>query len=565
MIAPFRILISYALQVVVGTAAPVGICLHAYSPEAPAEKIECFEFERVERTGADYRFFPRAGKSVMVTAYRFRGAILYKPDLAPTHPEFDKQLKLYESTARATPSTRAFLNPKILAMRSQSAAVTKQAESVAALPTITTADGTKLVGCTVSKIEGGFVSVRHQNGISKISLNKLDATQKKTLNSTTDEWSVDEPSATPKDSTGTFAKIVFKNGRLLKKVKFKEVADGNLVFMADGKSVVIPVDQFPGELSVLGEEVVQSFSAKNPASAPISPKTPAKAATDESDTLIRLGDAASKEGWASKELMLALKNYGKAEELGHPEATKKIRMVMFWLAENHLGKEGEDKSQTARWYRMSAERGSARGQWGLAKCLQSGHGVEVDIVEFLEWARKAAESGLLDAQMGLGEFFGRSRAKMDRESAAEWYRKAAERGVPEAQFELALLIDLGFASSDPGSDALESSTKWYERAACQEVIQAQFALGLKYYQGRELTKDNIKAYMWLSLASAKDKKNTDLDPASFTPASILRTVTKNMSARQIQEGEKMIADWKPKYPIAWRSKEIEELEKNGAD
>lgn len=264
MITSFRILICFALQIVIVEAAPVGICLHAYSPQAPAEKIECFEFDKVERVGADYRFFQRADRTVMVTAYRFRGTIPYKPDLAPTHPEFDKLLKLYEETARATSSTRVYLNPKILAMRSQASAEAKQAESVAALPTITLADGSKLVGCTVSKIEGGFVSVRHQDGVSKVSLKELDATEKKALNSTTDEWSLDEPSATPKDSTGAFAKIVFKNGRLLKKAKFKEVSKGELVFIAGGRSVSVPADQFPGELSILGEEVVTALqSTKN--------------------------------------------------------------------------------------------------------------------------------------------------------------------------------------------------------------------------------------------------------------------------------------------------------------
>jgi hypothetical protein len=103
----------------VAFAAPVGICLHAYSPEAPADKIECFEFERVERVASDYRFFLGAAKSAMVTGYRFRGAIPYNPGLTPGNPEFDKLLKLYEETARATPSTRRFLNPKILAMRGQ--------------------------------------------------------------------------------------------------------------------------------------------------------------------------------------------------------------------------------------------------------------------------------------------------------------------------------------------------------------------------------------------------------------------------------------------------------------
>jgi predicted RNA-binding Zn-ribbon protein involved in translation (DUF1610 family) len=260
MIASLRILIAIAVQSLIATAAPVGICLHAYSPEAPAEKIECFEFEKVERAAADYRFFPQSDKSVMVTAYRFRGTIPYKPELAPTHPEFDKLLKLYEETARATPSTRPYLNPKILVMRSQAAGVAKQIEEVAKLPTITMADGTQLIGCTMSKIENGFVSIRHQDGISKVSLTELDATEKKALNSTAEGWSLEDPAAVSKDSTGTFAKIVFKNGILLTKAKFKEVSDGNLVFVADGKSVSVPADQFPGELSVLGGDVVKSLA-----------------------------------------------------------------------------------------------------------------------------------------------------------------------------------------------------------------------------------------------------------------------------------------------------------------
>lgn len=260
MNSPIRVLLALVLHSLIATAAPVGICLHAYSPEAPAEKIESFEFEKVERAGADYRFFPKSDKSVMVTAYRFRGTIFYKPDLAPTHPEFDKLLKLYEETARATPSTRPYLNPKILVMRSQAAGVAKQLEDVAKLPTITTADGTQLIGCTMSKIDNGFAIIRHQDGISKVSLKELDATEKKALNSTAEGWSLDDPAAGSKDSTGTFAKIVFKNGLLLKKAKFKEVADGNLVFMADGKSVSVPADQFPGELSVLGEAAVKSLA-----------------------------------------------------------------------------------------------------------------------------------------------------------------------------------------------------------------------------------------------------------------------------------------------------------------
>jgi|GEM_PF-433058 len=262
MIAPLRILIAIAIQSLIATAEPVGICLHAYGPDAPADKIECFEFEKVERAGDNYRFFPRSDKSVVVNAYRFRGTIPYKANLAPTHPEFDKLLKLYEETARATPSTRVFLNHRILAMRAQAAGVAKQTESLAESLTLTLADGSKLVGCKMTKIDKGFVSIMHQGGISKVDIKELDDTEKKALTATADGLSFEDPSVTPKDSSGTFAKIVFKNGVRLKKAQFKEVSGGNLVFMADGKSVSVPADQFPGDLSVFGDEVLKALAAR---------------------------------------------------------------------------------------------------------------------------------------------------------------------------------------------------------------------------------------------------------------------------------------------------------------
>lgn len=248
MIATIRFLIAIAFQCLIASAAPVGICLHAHGPDAPADKIECFEFEKVERTAGNYQFFT-AASSVNVTAYRLRGTILYKPDLGLTHPEFSELLKMYEETARATPSTRPFLNPRILAMRSQVAEAAKQTEIVALLPNITLANGTRLTGCKMIKIENGVVSIRHQDGVRKVSIKELKTTEKNALNATAEGWSLEEPFVSSKDTTGTFAKIIFKNGILLKKAKFKEVTDGNLLFLASGKSV-----------SVLGEEVVKSLA-----------------------------------------------------------------------------------------------------------------------------------------------------------------------------------------------------------------------------------------------------------------------------------------------------------------
>lgn len=573
MITPFRILIAYALQVIIGTAAPVGICLHAYSPQAPAEKIECFEFEKVERAGADYRFFPRADKSVVVTAYRFRGTILYKPDLAPTHPDFDKQLKIYETTARATPSTRAFLNPKILAMRSQSAAVAKQAESVAALPAITLPDGSKLVGCTVSKIEGGFVSVRHQNGVRKISLKELDATEKKALNSTTDEWSLDEPSVTLKDSTGTFAKIVFKNGLLLKKAKFKEIAEGNLVFIADGKSVSVPADQFPGELSVLGEEVVKTLS---PVKEEANPK-PAVASSSGHDSPMpaEQGDAsaqfdmgmkyakgegvgqddaeavkwfrkAADKGLADAQVILgqyyfngygvpqdntqAVKWHRKAAEQGNKDA-------LFYLGNDYYKGIGvlQDKAQAVIWWRRAIIQGSSIAKLGMIG-LYHEEGLPQDAIEVAKWLRERAAQGYVDAQYELGLRYQKGNGvPRDIAEAAKWFRKAAELGDAQSQLRLGAYYDDGNAVVP--QDKVQAM-KWKRKAADQGLIDAQVALIIPFERGEGVPKDPVQACKWAMLTAPLGSPGAKHS---------LQRFQSELSPEQLAKAKKMAQEWKLDY------------------
>jgi hypothetical protein len=153
-------------------AAPVGICLHAYSPEAPADKIECFEFESFERFGADYRFFIDSNKPAVVTSYRYRGTLLYKTGLAPGNPEFDKLLKLYEETSRASPSTRRYLNPKILVMRDQAAGYTAAQQHEESLPKISVG-GENFLSPQFKGIEDGKLVLGHKDGVVKIDIEKI--------------------------------------------------------------------------------------------------------------------------------------------------------------------------------------------------------------------------------------------------------------------------------------------------------------------------------------------------------------------------------------------------------
>jgi len=148
---------------------PVGICLHAYSPDAPAEKVECFEYAKFEAARDGYRFFLEPSGTNIVTKYRYRGSIQYKPNLQAGHPEFEPTLKSYEDVARKYPSTRPYLHPKILAMRAQSAEKTTNQEALAALPKVFIS-GNEYLSPKYKTIEEGKLIIIHKDGVAKIEI-----------------------------------------------------------------------------------------------------------------------------------------------------------------------------------------------------------------------------------------------------------------------------------------------------------------------------------------------------------------------------------------------------------
>lgn len=159
------------------SAQPVGICLHSYSPEAPSEKIECFEFEKSERIENATRFFVRSGQAVVITDYRSRGIILYPKNFE----SITTTLELYELQAKQIPATRQFLNPWILKLRNAVRETSLLEQEKAKLPTITLADGTVLQECKATGLDRSIVTITHRDGIRKVSVADLDTDTLKAL------------------------------------------------------------------------------------------------------------------------------------------------------------------------------------------------------------------------------------------------------------------------------------------------------------------------------------------------------------------------------------------------
>ena len=80
--------------------------------------------------------------------------------------------------------------------------------------------------------------------------------------------------------------------------------------------------------------------------------------------------------------------------------------------------------------KQMAEQGQSLAQAKLASLYLLGRdGVEVDEKSAAVWMQKAADQGLVDAQVVMGAFYDRGiGVEADRDMATKWYEKAAAQG-----------------------------------------------------------------------------------------------------------------------------------------
>lgn len=253
----------------IASADPAGICLHAYGPDAPAAKVECFEFERIEKIQSGTRFFLSKGSSVVISNYRNRGIISYPKTPSLPEQEISELLQTYEQHAKQIPSTRRFLNPRILELRNRMAETVKQAEQMAKLPTLTLSDGTQLLGCRATKRDDSMVTVMHAAGIKRIQLSELSEADKVALKvdelpivkTETSEIAVDDDS--PQDApAGEAAPASGETGSPMQPESASDSRPQSSVNIANGSSFLKLAQQIEqssqkaiGELTERGDKI----------------------------------------------------------------------------------------------------------------------------------------------------------------------------------------------------------------------------------------------------------------------------------------------------------------------
>jgi len=171
-----------------------------------------------------------------------------------------------------------------------------------------------------------------------------------------------------------------------------------------------------------------------------------------------------------------------------------------------------------------AERDDPQAQYIAGLLLYSGHdGVERNKETGLEWLRKAADNGYMEAQFKVGEIYApllgafseTPPTQDDYAQAAKWYLLAAEQGHKEAQSRLA-----GFyAVTNRGVDQdFTQAFKWYKAASEQGDDLSRFRVAEMYRDGRGIAQDTAQAFNIFSELATKKAKGVAYENALYALA-----------------------------------------------
>lgn len=147
------------------------------------------------------------------------------------------------------------------------------------------------------------------------------------------------------------------------------------------------------------------------------------------------------------------------------------------------------------------------------------------------WYRQAAVKGYAEAQLQLAELYDAGEGvTQDIETAVLWYEKAAEKDNEEALIALAqhYTADLNHQ---------KSAVPYYERAAGMGNATAQYQLGLIYLGDNGIARDDVKAWLYLSLAA-------DRIPEAAQARDVLEI---NLGEGTLSFARKALADWEKSH------------------
>jgi TPR repeat protein len=127
------------------------------------------------------------------------------------------------------------------------------------------------------------------------------------------------------------------------------------------------------------------------------------------------------------------------------------------------------------WYIKAADSGHTDALFEVAECYIFGYGVKKDRTKAFEYCKKTAELGHKYGQFELASFYNygiQCKCTIDKDKALEWYKKAAHNGLLEAYYNIGMIYE--------NQKKIEKAINWYFLPAKENHINSQYKMGLCY-------------------------------------------------------------------------------------
>lgn len=130
---------------------------------------------------------------------------------------------------------------------------------------------------------------------------------------------------------------------------------------------------------------------------------------------------------------------------------------------------------------------------------------QYDIGKYEEAAKAfvaLAESGAAVAQEKLSVmyFYGRGVAE-DEDRAMEWARRSADQGNIDAMYFIGTMYVFGDKIPKTVADPDQEAARWFFEAASRDHAEAEYGLGLLFLAGKGVVQDQEEALKWIRRAA----------------------------------------------------------------
>jgi uncharacterized protein len=247
----------------------------------------------------------------------------------------------------------------------------------------------------------------------------------------------------------------------------------------------------------------------------------------------------------------AIRWFHKAARQGHAKA-------MFNLGAAYYNGDGvqPDDAESYAWFLLSKEAGNSAADDALhradseapkarvaafkriAKMYETGEDLPTNAVESLNWFRKGAEAGDVDASVSVASILLAS----GRQTTPEEFTEARKRCEAAAKFYspgaycMAVIYQKGLGlEKNP-----EEAVKWFHRAAELRNARATLELGEAYWKGAGVKVDLVDAYMWTWISF--NLKVPGADQNEFA-------LRNEMKPGDIDRAKKKAADWERQHRV----------------